>query len=183
MKKQNRLLLLALPLAALAGCATISSPRQIRREMIHVESLPSGGVIELDCGTASGVAPGTTPADVEIPRRQDPCRLTVSKAGFRTFAVELTRRVRKGFYGNIASPFGGLLIGAAAEPRCQGECWFGGYSTAIGTATGMIIGGIGMGVDAATGAMWEHEPKQVEAVLVRVEAPAGERAPSLDNGK
>ena len=67
----------SLVLVFLTGCATIAHGPN---ETIHVESQPTGAQATIRCD--GGVnASGTTPADLEIPRRADGCVLHVSKDG------------------------------------------------------------------------------------------------------
>lgn len=132
------------------GCATAHNGRH---QEIEVVTDPAGAVVEVRCGKPQPAA--VTPAIVRLPRRADECSLVLTHTGFRPETVVFTSGHSAWVWGN----FGGPAIGGAIGATRQSDQAF------IDHLFGVVIGGIGFGVDALSGAMWEWEPAKVERTL------------------
>jgi hypothetical protein len=150
-----RKLLLIGCVVAFARCATVHHGPMQR---VRVDSDPSGATVTTkDCG-AGATKVARTDAVVWVNRRATHCTLTVSAAGFDSQTIELHREVSPRTAGN-ADAIRGMCYGDALNCRSFGDLlaavFFGG-----------IIGGAGVGVDAATGAMFEQQPNELHVELV-----------------
>lgn len=165
----RKILSIALVASMTTACATIDHGAYQR---IPVRSEPAGASVGVDCGSAPHHAKTLTPTVVSVPRAPEKCRLLISKDGFESQVVELQHHRARG----IGRNFG--VAGAGVDVVADAGCCYGDLETAIGVMTifgGLIIGGIGTGIDAATGAMYERTPG---AVAVHLEPLPEEEADS-----
>ena len=151
--------LLALTLLSATGCATMHHGSW---EKIGVESNPPGAFVAVDCGEAAHHPRGVTPMVVSVPRAETQCRLRISKEGYETRTVRLSRHVAPEAKGNFGGVRAGAEIFSDSIFCCDEDSAFVGAVTMLG---GAIYGGVGLAVDRATGAMFEHHP---QTVIVRL---------------
>ena len=140
--------LLAIPMLALAACATITHGPN---ETINVDSEPRGAAAAITCDGGVRVA-GTTPAKLVIPRRVDGCMVEVS-GNERTKRVALHRGTSGRYWSNFAwlSGFPAGVLANADNGR---------------TLTQWTVGAFGMTglafiVDAASGSAWDRDVHDV----------------------
>jgi hypothetical protein len=133
------------------GCATVHHGRH---QEISVVTDPAGANVEVRCGKTQTTA--VTPATVRLPRRADTCSLVLTRPGFQPETVVFESAPSVWLWGNFAGPIAGGLSGAT---RHSDQAF-------IDFLFGVLLGGIGFGVDAVSGAMWEWEPGTVERKLV-----------------
>jgi hypothetical protein len=142
----------------LSSCASI---RNGRDEVITVDSDPSGANATIKCANNVS-ASGTTPARLTISRKADGCRVDVEKSGMKTQTIQLERGFDSAYWSNfiLAS---GLPLGtiAAFSNGIFGSAP--GYAGAL-FVTG-ILGGVGLIVDRANGAMYDHDPNVIKVTL------------------
>lgn len=137
----------------LSSCATM---RHGRDEVIAVDSDPSGANATIKCaGNIS--ASGTTPARLTIPRKADGCHVEVEKSGMKSQSVAMDRGFSSDYWLNFI-PASGFPLGTIAVFR-RGDDLVGALFTAG------ILGGVGLIVDRATGAMYDHDPNVVKVTL------------------
>ena len=139
----KRYALIAMTLMLLTRCASLVHGRT---EDLRIDSTPSGATVVLSCGTSGTF---TTPAVVRIPRRADPCTMSVSLDGYATKRVESERGIAPGYWLNLA--------GALAAPLAIGD----GFKHQ-GAVTGLTILCAGALVwDRINGSMYDHEPRRI----------------------
>jgi hypothetical protein len=132
------------------ACATVHHGRH---QDVSVATDPPGATVDVRCGKEQPSA--VTPATVRLPRRAEHCSLVLTHPGFQPETVVLESRPSGWLWGNFAGPVGGGAIGATR----------GSDQAFVDFLAGALIGGIGFGVDALTGAMWELEPNAVARKL------------------
>ena len=140
------------------GCATVHNGRH---QEVRVVSDPAGASVEVRCGKPQPAA--VTPATIRLPRRVDQCSLILTRTGFRSETVVFDSSPSVWVWGN----FGGPIVGGTIGATRQSDQAF------VDFLLGALLGGVGFGVDALTGAMWELEPGRVELHLVPAVGPAG----------
>jgi hypothetical protein len=154
----GRFIALCLIGSLLASCASI---RHGTNEIISVDSDPSGANATIKCANNIS-ASGTTPARLTIPRKADGCRVDVEKGGMKTQTIQLERGFDSAYWSNFILA-AGLPLGTIAA-----------FSNGIfGTAPGYagalfvtgILGGVGLIVDRANGAMYDHDPNVIKVTL------------------
>ncbi|HXI11607.1 MAG TPA: hypothetical protein VNM92_03045 [Thermoanaerobaculia bacterium] len=170
-----RWLVLALMALVGTGCATV---RNGRYQAIDVRSEPSGAAISVRCADSPEVA-AVTPATVRLSRRAKPCAVTLASSGYETLTIPFDRRVSRLFWRNLIwSPVFGLA-GLLGTDSCDGTgfgpCFSPGEVAAVAFVIGLIPAGIGMGIDAATGAMYEKIPADVNVTLSTTSPPPERR--------
>ena len=133
------------------GCATLHNGRH---QEITVLSDPAGADVEVRCGKMQPAA--VTPATVRLPRRVEQCSLILTRPGFQSETVVFGSRPSGWFWVNFSGPIAGGAIGAT---RHSDQAF-------VDFLLGAFLGGVGFGIDALTGAMWEWEPAKVERKLV-----------------
>lgn len=133
------------------ACATVQNGRH---QEVRVESDPAGAAVEVRCGKPQPAA--VTPATVRLPRRADPCSLTLTRPGFQSETVVFDSVPSRWVWANFAGP----IVGGAVGATRQSDQAF------IDHLIGVILGGAGFAIDAITRAMWELEPATVERKLV-----------------
>ncbi len=133
------------------GCATVHNGRH---QEISVVSDPAGANVEVRCGKIQPAA--VTPTTVRLPRRVEQCSLTLTRPGFHSETVVFHARPSGWFWANFAGP---IIGGVSSATRDSGLAF-------MDFIVGALLGGVGFGIDALTGAMWELEPAQVERKLV-----------------
>lgn len=133
------------------GCATVHNGRH---QEISVVSDPAGAEVEVRCGKAQPAA--VTPATIRLPRRVEPCSLTLTRPGFHPETVVFDSSPSGWVWANFAAPLAGGTIGATR----------GSDQAFLDFLVGALLGGVGIGIDALTGAMWHLEPAMVERKLV-----------------
>jgi hypothetical protein len=138
-------------------CATVNDGTYQR---IAVSTEPSGASIAVDCGSAAHHVRKTTPATIKVPRRADPCKLLVTKEGYENESIALKRVVSPRAYSNFHLAAAG--VEAMSDDCCDSD-WF--AFLALLTAGSAAVGAVGMTVDRATGAIFEHTPEVVSLVL------------------
>ena len=151
--------LAALAALVTAGCGSIFHGST---QQISVSSTPPGATARAACSDGSAVE-ATTPGTLLLRRNAEGCAITVSKAGYVSQTVALTRGKSSAMVGNvpasIASALGGVLVGAVACIRS---------SSAINTCAvagglfGLFLPGY---LDARTGAMYTQRPDHVDVAL------------------
>lgn len=134
----------------LQGCATLHHGRH---QEVSVVSDPAGATVEVHCGKPQ--PPAVTPATIRLPRRVEECSLTLTRPGFQSETVVLNSGASGWFWANFAGPIAGGLSGAT---RHSDQAF-------IDFLIGAMLGGVGSGIDALTGAMWKLEPPRVERTL------------------
>ena len=132
------------------GCATV---RNGSHQEVMVVTDPAGASVEVRCGKPQPAA--VTPTTVRLPRRADECSLVLSREGFQPETVVFDSSPSRWVWGNFAAPVAGGVIGATRQSD----------QAFVDFLVGALIGGVGFGVDALTGAMWEFEPARVERKL------------------
>ncbi len=133
------------------GCATVQNGRY---QEVRVVSDPAGADVEVRCGKVQAAA--VTPATVRLPRRVEECSLVLTHDGFHPETVVFESGPDGWFWANFAGPVAGGAVGATRQSD----------QALVDFLFGAVLGGIGFGVDAMTGAMWELEPAAVERKLV-----------------
>jgi hypothetical protein len=133
------------------GCATLHNGRY---QEISVASDPPGASVEVRCGKTQPAA--VTPATVRLPRRVEPCSLTLTRPGFHPETVVFDSSPSGWVWANFAAPIAGGTIGAT---RHSDQAF-------VDFLFGALLGGVGIGIDAMTHAMWHLEPARVERKLV-----------------
>ena len=132
------------------GCATVHHGRH---QNIMVVSDPAGATVDVRCGKPQ---PATvTPATVRLPRRVDECTLTLTHPAFQSETVVFDSIPSGWLWGNFAGPTIGGVVGTTR----------GSDQAFIDFLVGAFFGGVGFGIDALTGAMWQLEPAKVERKL------------------
>ena len=97
-----------------------------------------------------------TPTTVRLPRRVEPCSLTLSRPGFHSETVVFESSPSGWVWANFAGP----VVGAVSGATRQSDQAF------VDFLIGALLGGAGFGIDALTGAAWELDPARVERTLV-----------------
>ncbi len=133
------------------GCATVQNGRQ---QEVPVDSDPAGAAVVIHCGRPQRAA--VTPTTVRLPRRADPCSLTLTRPGFQPETVAFDSVPSRWVWANFAAPIAGGAVGATRQSD----------QAFVDHLIGVILGGLGFAVDAVTRAMWELEPAKVERKLV-----------------
>jgi hypothetical protein len=133
------------------GCATLHNGRH---QEIMVVSDPAGADVEVHCGKMQPAA--VTPATVRLPRRVEQCSLILTRAGFQSETVVFESSPSGWVWTNFAGPIAG---GTSGMTRHSDQAF-------VDFLVGAFVGGVGFGIDALTGAMWELEPARVERKLV-----------------
>lgn len=145
----NRMMLVAL-LMLTQGCATVQNGRH---QEVRVVTDPAGAGVEVRCGKPQPAA--VTPATVRLPRRVEECSLVLTLAGFQSETVVFEASPSRWFWANFVAPGVGGTVGAT---RHSDQAF-------IDFLIGALVGGVGFGLDALTGAMWQLEPAAVELEL------------------
>jgi hypothetical protein len=133
------------------GCATLHHGRH---QEISVASDPAGANVEVRCGKLQPAA--VTPTTVRLPRRAAECSLSLTRPGFHAETVVFESSPSGWVWANFAGPIAGGVIAAT---RRSDQAF-------VDFLVGALLGGVGFGIDALTGAMWELEPAKVERQLV-----------------
>ena len=135
----------------LQRCATVHHGRH---QEISVVTDPAGANVEIRCGKLQEAA--VTPTTVRLPRRVEQCSLVVTRAGFQPETVVFDSSPSGWVWGNFAAPAVAGTIGTTRQS----------YQAFFDFLLGALIGGIGFGIDALSGAMWQLEPDKVELRLM-----------------
>ncbi|HEV7572598.1 MAG TPA: hypothetical protein VGQ21_13950 [Thermoanaerobaculia bacterium] len=154
----GRFIALLLIGSLLTSCASI---RHGTNEVISVDSNPSGANATIKCANNIS-ASGTTPARLTIPRKADGCRVDVDKSGMKTQTIQLERGFDSAYWSNFIL-VSGLPLGTIAA---FSNGIFGsvpGYAGALFVVG--ILGGVGLIVDRANGAMYDHDPNVIKVTL------------------
>ena len=133
------------------GCATVQNGRH---QEVSVVTDPAGATVDVRCGKSQPAA--LTPTTVRLPRRVEECSLLLTMPGFQSETVVFESSVSGRFWWNFAAP----AIGGTSGATRHSDLAF------IDFLVGALIGGVGFGVDALSGAMWHLEPAAVERKLV-----------------
>ncbi|HEV7428608.1 MAG TPA: hypothetical protein VGQ46_19810 [Thermoanaerobaculia bacterium] len=143
----------------LTSCATIMHGRD---EIISVDSNPSGAKVTIMCANNIS-ASGTTPARLTIPRKADLCWVDVEKIGMKTQKIQVERGFDSAYWLNFI-PASGLPLGTIA--LFSTGSLFGGPPGYVGVLlVAGIVGGVGLIVDRATGAIYDHDPHVINVTL------------------
>ena len=132
------------------GCATVHNGRH---QEISVVTDPAGASVEVRCGKVQPAA--VTPTTVRLPRRVEECSLILTRPGFHSETVVFESSASGWVWANFAAPAAGGTIGATRQSD----------QAFVDFLVGALLGGVGFGVDAMTGAMWQLEPAKVERKL------------------
>lgn len=146
----NLKILVAAAVLLTQGCATV---HQGRHQAIEVVTDPAGATVEVRCGKPQPAA--VTPATVRLPRRVEECSLILTRSGFHPETVVFTSSPSGWVWGNFGAPIVGGAVGAT---RHSDQAF-------VDHLFGVVIGGVGFGIDALSGAMWQLEPAKVERKL------------------
>ena len=140
-------------LIALCSCATATGGT---KEAIVVNSSPAGADAKLVCdGQPSGY--GVTPTTITIRRNAGDCVLKVSRADFEELTIQIEQGVNPAYWQNMVfsplAPIGTVFffLGNSRENR-TGAVLIGVTAVAVST-------------DFITGAVHQHKPNKVDAVL------------------
>ncbi len=145
----NRMTVVAVVIL-MQGCATVHNGRH---QEISVVTDPAGADVEVRCGKPQPAV--VTPATVRLPRRVDQCSLVLTRSGFQSETVVFDSSPSGWLWANFAGPAIGGAIGATRQSD----------QAFIDFLFGALAGGIGFGVDALSGALWQLEPDRVERKL------------------
>lgn len=146
----NASMRVAIALSILLFSLNCASVQQGPVQRVSIDSEPRGAtVMARDCGV---VARGehVTPATVTVSRRATRCTLELIHPDFDVVAVSLRRTLSPRTAGNVQV--------AAAVMEAD---WSGLDEFAIFGAAGLALFGAGLGVDFATGAMYEQNPGRI----------------------
>lgn len=132
------------------GCATVHNGRH---QEVRVVTDPSGASVEVRCGRPQPAV--VTPATVRLPRGVEECSLVLTRDGFHSETVVFEASPSGWVWVNFAGPAAGGTVGAT---RHSDQAF-------VDFLIGAVIGGVGFGVDALSGAMWQWEPASVERRL------------------
>lgn len=132
------------------GCATVHNGRH---QEIMVVTDPAGATVDVRCGKLQPAA--VTPTTVRLPRRVEHCSLILTRPGFHSETVVFDSSASGWVWGNFAAPTVGAAIGGTRQSDQAFVDFF----------FGALIGGVGFGVDALSGAMWQLDPAKVERKL------------------
>jgi hypothetical protein len=132
------------------GCASVHNGRH---QEIKVITDPAGASVEVHCGKPQPAA--VTPVTVRLPRRAEQCSLVLTRPGFHSETVVFDSSPSGWVWGNFAGPIAGGTSGATRHSDQAFVDFF----------FGALIGGVGFGIDALSGAMWQLEPATVERKL------------------
>ncbi|HEX7150291.1 MAG TPA: hypothetical protein VF618_02300 [Thermoanaerobaculia bacterium] len=132
------------------ACATVHHGRH---QEISVVSDPAGANVEIRCGKVQTTV--VTPATVRLPRRVEDCSLTLAHAGYQSETVVFDSVPSGWLWANFAAPIAGGVVGSTR----------GSDQAFVDFLVGVLFGGLGIAVDAMTGAMWALEPAAVERKL------------------
>jgi len=157
MRPSLKLLTVFLASTMAVRCATATNGRY---EKIHVTSDPPGASVRVDCGKANRRAPAPTPTVIAIPRNADRCSVLLVKDGYERRSVTLDRVVSEKAIRN----FYGAALGVEAMIEAWDDDLF--AIAFVFTLAGAALGGVGLGVDRATGALFEHSPGFIDVDLV-----------------
>ena len=164
-----RTIALTIIISNAVGCATIVNRRY---QQVEITSEPERVVVTLECAGLQAVT-ATTPATLSVKRRATPCEV-VGRDGGREQRVPLKRGVSRAFWANLIwSPALAVLAftGSDDGSSCEGAffCTTRSEDAGIGAFLGLLVAGVGMAVDGVSGAMFLHEPPQVEIRLPPLE--------------
>jgi hypothetical protein len=147
---------------AILAFSLISTGCVTARQVVRVYSDPPGAAIRVDC---DGVArsSGRTPGVVALSRRSLECAVTLSRPGYET---QTLRFERFGAPVNPQTIKSGLLIGGLSA---VGTALSGGTSSqrAQALGSGLVLAGLFLLGDEATGARYHFEPDLVNVRLDR----------------
>jgi hypothetical protein len=159
--------ILSLSLAT-SGCATLlnSGPSQLA---LTVEPATAITQVRRSDGRTDTTVTGATNA-VPLDKGHDYV-LQVGAHGYASQDVVVGRKVTPAFWWDLAILGGGLALVLIQGNLAANS---GGYQAGLGSAATMIVGlplallagGGAIGIDASTGAMWEHDPQSVAVKLV-----------------
>ncbi len=96
--------LAVLALVAFAGCASIVHQTT---QQIPVTSQPAGAALTVSCGDVHNDPKLVTPAVVTVHRKPVHCAISLTKPGYRTTEIALTRSMSAWYPANIV--FGGIV--------------------------------------------------------------------------
>lgn len=162
----NRLIAIACLCGLALGCATVrGGPTQ----NVAVTSEPDGAMVTARCGRSTA-ATVTTPGTISVSRRAVPCEIVVEKEGYDAATVVLAREVSPRFWSNMKyPPLAGVVAGALAGGDCSGggfgPCFSAEETGTVGAILGLVVGGIGLAIDGATGAMFQRNPPEIHVTL------------------
>jgi hypothetical protein len=140
-------------LIALSSCATSTTGI---RETITVNSSPAGADARLLCGGQTAGF-GVTPTTITIRRNAGDCLLTISKADYEDYNLAIEQGVNPQYWYNMVfTPLipAAIYITVAAEGD-QKVFGFGILGLAV----------MAFGTDFYTGAVHQHKPNKINAVL------------------
>ncbi|HUO85414.1 MAG TPA: hypothetical protein VM534_09905 [Thermoanaerobaculia bacterium] len=149
--------ILAVVCSLFVSCATISRGPY---ETIQIRSDPPGAVVDAECGVAH--EPVTTPGEVRLRRKADPCLIRIVMEGYEPAEIALRRQRSGHLWGNLA--IGGAATLLLTALLLDVLAYTGG---SVGAVPFLLVSGAGIGIDYATGAVWEHEPNEIHQTLVR----------------
>lgn len=158
MRSSIKLLSVFLASIMAVRCATATNGRY---EMIPITSDPPGASVRVDCGKANRRAPKVTPTVIAIPRNADRCAVLLVKEGYERQSITLDRVVSEKAIRNFYAAAVGLE--AMDEVSWDDDLFAVAFFFTLSTAA---LGGVGLAVDRATGALFEHKPKFIEVDLV-----------------
>lgn len=155
-------LLISLSLAT-GGCATLlnSGPSQL-----VVETEPASAAIRLTRDDGRALATVTGARNVLTLDRGHDYVLSAAMEGYSPSVVSVNRKVAAAFWGNlIGAGLGALVLVVPGLTATDNSGLSAGLSLLLGLPI-VLLGGAGaIGIDLATGAMWDHDKSEVSFEL------------------
>lgn len=142
-------------------------------QKISVRSNPPGAAITIQCKTTE-FQERTTPAEIQVRRKAQPCEIVLTKEGYEDVRIELVRKGSQATGWNIAF-WGGLgVVSASAigtnepienfrisSPRSPDESG----DEFLCIASGFALGGLTIALDYWTGGAYRREPAEIHVTL------------------
>jgi hypothetical protein len=127
-----------------------------RFEQVAVSSDPPGATVVVDCG-AGAHAMSDTPTPVVLRRGASNCRLTFNRDGYVSTTIALKRRSSWAMAGYaVPAIVGAVVMSGASSKDNMNFCIHCSDARTFVGGIGIGSGAIGIGVDYATGAMFNH---------------------------
>jgi len=137
-------------------------------QQISVNSTPSGATARATCNDGSAVE-ATTPGKLMLRRSAEGCSITLSKSGYESQSVALTRGKSASMVANVPAAIPSALgVGIAGLIVCKGNSSAAGGCFTAGALLGLLLPGY---LDARTGAMYTQRPERVDITLRPVTKP------------
>jgi hypothetical protein len=160
-----KLLLAAVAALLTVGCGTLVHGSA---QQISVSSTPPGATARATCNDGSAVE-ATTPGTLLLRRNAEGCSITVSKAGYESQSVALTRGKSASMVANVPAAIPSALgVGLAGLIVCGGRSNTAGACFGVGAILGLFLPGY---LDARSGAMYSQRPDHIDVALKPAKSP------------